>query len=356
MSAGFIFGAAWLWVLALSFLVPGLLLRRPGASPPSSSSADQPAWRVFLALAVLVGAGAASLYGLVGNPRAPDGGIAAPVSAADPPDLERATEQLRQRLVGEPGNREGWVLLARTYKTMQRFEASRDAYQKAYALDPSDVDVQVEYAEALALSSPTRALEGEPRALLQRALAQSPQHQRGLWLMGISEMQANRYADAIAYWQRLVDGLPPDSEIAGSVREQIEAARKQLPAGVAGTDTDPSAAVLTVSVDVAPALRPQLTGTEVLYVFARLPSGPRAPLAVARVPAAHYPLQVVLRDDMGMLPGQTLSQASEVVVEARISKTGSATPTSGDWQAAPVTVNLRQPSARVALQIERALP
>jgi cytochrome c-type biogenesis protein CcmH len=50
------------------------------------------------------------------------------------------------------------------------------------------------------------------------------------------------------------------------------------------------------------------------------------------------PRDFVLDDTMAMAPGVTLSSAKEVVVEARVSKGGSATPASGDLvgKSAPV--------------------
>ena len=54
------------------------------------------------------------------------------------------------------------------------------------------------------------------------------------------------------------------------------------------------------------------------------------PLAILRIPAKELPKSFSLDDTMGMAPGVKLSSAPAVIVEARISKTGSATPQSGD--------------------------
>jgi cytochrome c-type biogenesis protein CcmH len=56
------------------------------------------------------------------------------------------------------------------------------------------------------------------------------------------------------------------------------------------------------------------------------------PLAVLRTTAGELPRNFTLDDSMAMAPAARLSGASEVVVEARISKTGSATPSPGDLQ------------------------
>ena len=54
------------------------------------------------------------------------------------------------------------------------------------------------------------------------------------------------------------------------------------------------------------------------------------PLAIVRATAADLPRAFKLDDSMAMAPTARLSNASEVVVEARISKSGNATPASGD--------------------------
>jgi len=67
-----------------------------------------------------------------------------------------------------------------------------------------------------------------------------------------------------------------------------------------------------------------------LFVFARAVQGSRMPLAVIRKGASDLPLQFVLDDSMAMAPGATLSSAREVVIEARLSTSGTAVPASGD--------------------------
>ena len=62
------------------------------------------------------------------------------------------------------------------------------------------------------------------------------------------------------------------------------------------------------------------------------------PLAVLRIPARELPKEFTLDDSMSMSPGARLSGASAVVVEARISRTGNATPQPGDLSGKSVPV------------------
>ena len=62
------------------------------------------------------------------------------------------------------------------------------------------------------------------------------------------------------------------------------------------------------------------------------------PLAIARTTVAALPYRFTLDDSMAMAPGATISSHAEVVVAARVSKSGNAIPQKGDIEgtSAPV--------------------
>jgi hypothetical protein len=84
------------------------------------------------------------------------------------------------------------------------------------------------------------------------------------------------------------------------------------------------------SVSVAPAIATQVDGAATLFVFARAEHGPRIPLAVVRTTAATLPMQFKLDDSQAMSPNTKLSGAKAVRIEARVSRSGNATPQPGD--------------------------
>jgi cytochrome c-type biogenesis protein CcmH len=346
-----------------------------GASAPPAAAARG----LAVALALLVPFLAIVLYRVVGDPRAFDpAAIAArdPAKAADAPDMEKAVAGLAERLEQNPDDVDGWLLLGRAYKQMGRLPEAKAAFDRVRERLPNDPDVMVEYAETLALTSPERAIAGESRSLLERAAKANPQHQRALWLLGISDAQAGDYAGAIANWERLLPLLPADSEVAKSVLEQIADARReaglpapaapapptvvaQAPAAAPAPGTAPPSAPgasLTVKVDIAPALKARVSPGDVLFVFARLPQGPRMPLAIQRLTAASLPLTVTLDDSMGMLPSMKLSTAEQVVVGARVSKSGNAAPQSGDLEALSAPITVKTQTAPIELTISSAIP
>jgi cytochrome c-type biogenesis protein CcmH len=99
-------------------------------------------------------------------------------------------------------------------------------------------------------------------------------------------------------------------------------------------------------VSLDPKLRERAAAGDAVFSFARAVNGPRMPLAVSRTTAGALPYAFRLDDSMAMTPATPLSSASEVVVEARVSKSGSATPAPGDLRGTSEPV---KPGARDVL-------
>jgi cytochrome c-type biogenesis protein CcmH len=348
--------------------------RRGPTHPPARGAAA--------ALALLLPFAAAALYFQLGEPRALDPAhllrsatATSNDDASQAPEMEQAVQSLAERLRREPDNLEGWLLLGRAYKTMERFDPAREALAQAYRLAPEDPDVMIEYAEAQALASQRRRIDGESLALLQKAVALRPDHQRGLWLLGVAAMQGGSPQQAVERWEALRGLISSDLAAVQALDQQIEAARQAAglpPAGESTAIVEPSTPAaaspppadaaamtdagprLTVEVDIAPALRQRLGASDVLFVFARPAKGSRMPLAIQRLSAATLPATVVLDDSHSMMPALKLSGMPEVVVGARISSSGQAIPQAGDLEglSPPLSNTTREP---IRLLIDQVL-
>lgn len=323
----------------------------------------------ILTLAVLVPVLGFGLYLHVGAPQALD--PSARVAPPAPTTMEEAIAALEARLAAEPNDVEGWVLLGRSRRAQEDFAAAEEAMAKAYALAADNVEVQIDYAEAKALATPSRRFEGESLALLQAAHQREPGNARAAWLLGISALQDGRPAEATALWETVLAQMPADASARPALTQQINEARRQAgmePLPAASTEVpSPSAAPATetpagaasggrieVEVELAAELAGQVPPDAVLFVFARAPEGPRAPLAIQRLSAASLPTTLVLDQSMGMIEGMNLGTFPNVVVGARISASGNATPQSGDLEglSAPVPVS----SGRARVVIDRVVP
>lgn len=200
-----------------------------------SGSSPSPATRRFAyGVATTIPVGVIAFYLTVGNPRAlspslPNAEAPAQASqqggAMSDQQIAANVDKLAKRLEQNPNDAAGWLMLARSYTSMERFSDAAAAYAQAIALNGGDATVWADYAEALALSNGQR-LAGKPTDAVNRALQLDPKNQKALALAGSSAHEAGDYQKAIDYWQKLLAQLPPGSELAKTVSDEIEKTKK----------------------------------------------------------------------------------------------------------------------------------
>ncbi|MCP5154607.1 MAG: c-type cytochrome biogenesis protein CcmI [Ectothiorhodospiraceae bacterium] len=299
-------------------------------------------------------------------PSAPGGAPAAQL----PHGVEDMVARLRERLTANPDDVEGWVMLGRSYATMNRLPDAREALLEADRRAPNEPLTLVALAEVVAGINGNR-LEGEATALIDRALAIAPEFPRARWLAGLAAFQRQDREAAARHWEVILRVPGLEAADAQRVRDAIARARGAPPAVAAGAPaarptaaplaaagSPPSAAAasaaVAVSVSVDPALAARASPGDTVFVFARAADGPRMPLAIVRRTVADLPFTVTLDDTMAMMPQMRLSAFPEVVVGARISASGSATPTPGDLEGASPALATAT-TKRVDVRIDRVV-
>lgn len=251
--------------------------------------------------------------------------------------------RLAARMEKEPENVEGWVMLGRSYTALGQFQDAARAYGNAVARSGSDAALLADYADALAMAQ-GRSLAGEPEKIIQRALAIDPQNVKALALAGTAAFERRDYPAAAEYWERILKVAPEESELAQSVRASIAEAKERAsqsgpapavaraPNPPKAEKAQPAAGGVSGVVQIAPALAARVAPNDTLFVFARPAEGPRMPLAIVRAQGKDLPFRFTLDDSSAMAAGMNLSSQKQVIVGARISKSGSATPQSGDLE------------------------
>lgn len=365
----------------------------------SSRSARTGGHWVAAMLAVALPVGSVALYLYLGEtdiiPRleaqARDGSGADAVHTAggqDLPPIEALVERLAERLEANPDDVQGWLMLGRSYFALGQPGQARTAFERAYQLAPEDVEVIVAYTQALAAANNGR-LAGRPAELIRQANELDPDHVGTQWLTGLLAFQRSEFAAAVRAWEQALAQLDPNGEEATQLRQSIAAAQKQAgsrpaPQGredvSATTGEDPSAAPagagmasqapaagsaaedgaeaagrIRVNVSLDESLWYQAGADDTLFVYAKAVDGPPMPLAVTRARVGDLPLTLTLDDSQAMTPQLRLSQFDEVIVGARISASGQATPQSGDLEgeAGPVAPGN---GATLALVIDQERP
>lgn len=310
-----------------------------GAAPPLARGADKQQKLLAAVLTLVVPLVAAGIYYHAGSPAAlvvahPKAEIQQPQHEISAADVSTLVQGLSDRLRENPGDADGWYMLARSYTAIGRYQDASTAYQRLLVLVPDDSAVLADYADVLAtLQGGT--LAGEPEKLILQALKHNPQDIKALALAGNAAFQRSDLAVARKYWEQLLPLVPEDSPIyqgtlaslaqvkgggdakSGAVPEKLE---QTGPAGLTG--------VVTLS----PALLATVKPSDAVFIFARPASGPRTPLAVQRIMASQLPYKFVLNDAQAMSPDLKLSTVSQVVVTARISRSGTPTAAKGDLE------------------------
>jgi cytochrome c-type biogenesis protein CcmH len=282
--------------------------------------------------------------------------------------VEEMVNKLAERMRTQPDDMKGWVMLARSYVVLKRYDAAVDAYRNMLRLGGDSAELLADYADALAMSAGGR-FTPETGEVLTRALAKDPDNIKALWLAGHWKNQSGDHSAAIEYWQRAAALLPADGEDAAVIGQQIARAREQLglppladtqPAATAAQapvekPAAAAAAAIQVSVSLDPQLAAQVKPDDTVFVFARAAQGPRMPLAIVRKQVRDLPLSVSLDDSLAMSPAMVLSKFSEVSVGARISRSGNAMPQSGDLEGSKSPVAVGK-DLSVAIKIDSRVP
>lgn len=306
------------------------------------------------------------------------------------PSVEEMTRQLQARIEKSGGTVKEWIMLARAHKYLGENEQAANAFAVALEQEPDNAQLMLERAEVLALSN-NRVFSDEANALVKRAYELDPDNPNTLWFIGVAEFQQGHYRQAIENMKKLLPFVGGDEEVMKSVvtivsksREALIAAGEDMPElaqilGIkdmmakAGTSVNRSASMtvadpsssqapaagnatrLQVAVDISDQARQKFDANDIVFVYAKAKQGPRMPLAVQRLTLAALPASVVLDDSMAMVEGMNLSAFDQLVVSARVSKSGSAIAQSGDY-IGQLDVNDKNSGKTLNIEINTVVP
>jgi cytochrome c-type biogenesis protein CcmH len=351
---------------------PAASARSDAAPVQRDISAPRPSRRLVLTTAMFVLAFGFAGYAWLGNR---EGWNVAPGSAPSAPSADASegaaphstqTEQieamiarLAARLKDKPDDADGWTMLARSYTAQGKHADALPAFKRAMELRPGDAQAIADYADGLAVVN-NRSLEGEPAVLIDKAVKLDPKNVKALSLAGTVAFTKSDFKGAVGYWERAIAGSDPTSDFTRQLQGAMNEARERAgmpalaaavsdsaPAPAATPTQAPTAAAGTAEISGHVSLDPKLKGQvgpdDTVFVFARAPSGSKMPLAIIRKKVSDLPLDFRLDESMAMSPAATLATVPQVVVGARVSKSGTAMPGPGDLQvlSAPVAVGTK---------------
>jgi cytochrome c-type biogenesis protein CcmH len=299
-----------LCLVALSFVV-WPLYRSAGRLTP------------MLATIIVLAVGlSAVLYHEIGQPGVPSG-------AGSMPDTEEVVASLAERLEDNPDDVNGWILLGRSYQSMQQYDEAIAAFEKALELEQGQ-NAQTMVALAIALmESRDGELTDRSSSLFENALALEPNNPNALFYAGSSAARRGNTALAADRWDVLL-GLQPPPEIRELLVRKISEWRG-LPPPAEEPQQEATDSIVSLNLSLSEEAMAALPADATVYVIARDPAQPSPPIAVTPRRLAELPVRVDLSDLNAMVPGRPLSGFAEFEVVARVSLSGSPAAQSGDW-------------------------
>lgn len=182
-----------------------------------------------LLLAVSVPVGAVLLYTQVGDPQAVVrlSQVQESDHMAQEGQMQAMVASLTHKLQEQPQNLSGWMMLARSYETLERYGEAAQAYQNALKearRSGQEVDIQArllaDRADALA-SAAGGSLDGEAAAAIAEALRLQPTQAKALALAGSAAVRRGDIALARQHWQALLAQMEPGSDMALRVQDDL---------------------------------------------------------------------------------------------------------------------------------------
>ena len=135
-------------------------------------------------------------------------------------------EGLAAKLEENPADLEGWRRLGRSWTVLGDMAKAEEAYARAAALAPDDVEVLLDHALAILATVPEDSAGPLPARLGERiatVLALMPDNPTALYLAGLDAARAGNGVAAREHWQHLLDVLPADAPQRAQIEAEIEA-------------------------------------------------------------------------------------------------------------------------------------
>lgn len=275
---------------------------------------------------------------------------------------EQETQTLYQRVVRasekQPHNIEWSYIQARMLQEQGDYAQSASIFADLLLVIPEESEA--DRAALLSMLAQSRFFAAEQQAsddiyqLLVESITLNPQDRQTLGMAGIMAFELGYYSATIDHLGQLWRSLPAGGEsqaLQGVILRAAEELEKQ---GEAVDLSWMQRAQLTIKVDIDDTIRQQVADDAVIFVFARALEGPPMPLAAQRLTVGELPITVVLDDRMSMVDGLYLSSVDEVMVFARLSRSGQPTASADDWQASFGPVSIRH-QEDIVLHIEHSV-
>jgi len=253
--------------------------------------------------------------------------------------VEKMLLHIEQRLINEPDDVDGWLMLTNSYTALGRYPEALRAINNLYRLRREDPAVLIRYADILSKTN-SGVLSGRPTELINYALQLDPENESGLWLAGLAANEIGDIDSAIKFWQQLLPKLEEGSKPQQKIKQYLQLARqhqskpknkvKHIIVPIDEQVITKKTISLLLKVSLSKEFIKETHSDNTVFIFAKSVKRPTMLLAAAIKKVKNLPLQVILDDSKAIILSNKLSDHKYVQLIARISKDGTAKAKPGD--------------------------
>lgn len=306
-----------------------------------------------------------SLYEVVGSAR----DLALPaimqqLSAAETAEqqldgLNRLAELLQQRYDRNNDDIQNGYMLGTLYLELENFEQAIAVFTSMVGVmepSPDKATVLGQLAQSMYMAAGSKMTPAVEQ-VIGEAQSLNPNEFTILSLLAIDSFLNENFAQALTYWRRQLAQLDRNSQQAAVLSSRIAQVESLLPASaLAATETtDNQGPSVSLVIELDESIKDLVDDSMRLFVYARNPAMPM-PLAAQTLAVPDFPFEITLDDSMAMIANMTLSTAQEVIVGARLSKSGNAIAQSGDIQVVSEPFSLAEQDEAIILTIKDIVP
>lgn len=284
-----------------------------------------------------------------------------PRNADGTPDIDTMVALLQKKMEKNPDNAKGWYMLGRSYMVLKRYSEAAKSFERSLEVKPDSAEIMLALADSLAMTN-EGTISGRPAKLIDQALELEPSNLTALWLGGMAARQQGNNLLAVERWkkvQEMVTDPTERKEVQSLITEtmtQLTSEQKEklgeVVAQQAPKKTNENQGTnkgITLNISLSDEMAAKVQPSDFVFVYAKAMSGPPMPLAAAKIQVKDLPTEVTLTDAMAMMPTLKLSAFPEVVVGARVSKSGQPISQNGDLYTEKRSIKL---GMKVALVID----
>ena len=139
----------------------------------------------------------------------------------EPLSLSESIETLKDYLIENPGDFQALKMMGLAQIGIGNVDESIETFESAYLIDPTDIDLLLQYASAIAASQEGQ-FDGKSKALIEEAFILDPQSIQVLYFSGIVAAHEGNLNGAIEFWQKALYLMPEDHPDRNIIEEALE--------------------------------------------------------------------------------------------------------------------------------------